>query len=134
MKTLLLFSCLSILLACNNGSNSRTSYNETKLSLEEQEKLNPLSFLSADGTYRKNLFGAFVMDGTIRNQASVAVYKDPVITFHFYSKTGTHLGDESRVWYEFIEPGKSFSYNVKITGYGAATTVKMDLTGAKAAE
>lgn len=125
---------MSIVLACNNGSNSRTTYDETKLSLEEQEKLNPLSFLSVKGNYRKNLFGAFVMEGTIQNKASVAVYKDPVITFQFYSKTGTHLGNESRVWYEYVEPGKSISYNVKITGYGAATEVRMDLTGANVAE
>jgi len=74
-----------------------TTYEETKLSLEEQEQRNPLKFIEVDGTYRQNFWGSFVMEGTIRNNATVAVYKDPVITFSFYSKTGSHLGDESRV-------------------------------------
>ena len=113
-------------------SNSRHSYQSTKMSLEEQEKGNPLSFLSCDGTYRKNLLGEWVLEGTISSSASVAEYKDVVLEVHFYSKTNTDLGTEYHTVYEYFPPGKSKRFKIKTYGYKGAKKVGWNVSGASA--
>ncbi|CAN5833455.1 hypothetical protein BH11BAC7_BH11BAC7_33380 [soil metagenome] len=89
-------------------------YEEQKMTLEEQEKQNPLSFLSSDGTYRKNLLGRFVLDGTITNKATVATYKDIVLQIKFYSQTETLLGTKDFSIYEYYPPGSTKTFQLKV--------------------
>ena len=88
-------------------------YEATKLSLEEQEKIAPVTFLEVSGTFRENLIGETVVEGIVKSNASVAKYKDLVITVIFYTKTDTYLGSEDFILYEFINPGSELEFKIK---------------------
>ena len=88
-------------------------YEATKLSLEEQEKIAPNSFLEVSGTFRENLIGETVVEGKVKSSASVAKYKDLVLSVIFYTKTDTYLGSEDFVLYEFINPGTEVDFKIK---------------------
>ncbi|MDB2656422.1 hypothetical protein N9Y60_00045 [Crocinitomicaceae bacterium] len=126
---------LTLSLGCVNkgdgtGFNSE-DYEETKMTLEEQEKSSPLDFIEIKFSYRKNMWGTFLMNGSIKNNATVATYKEPVIRFSFYSKTGRHLGDRDRVWDEFLPPGKSLQVEYRETNMSNATEVRVDIIKAQ---
>jgi hypothetical protein len=140
MKKLLLFLSVITLLSCEQNSSpsmgesdhsSTGEYQEAKGSLESQEQNNPLSFLSVTGNYRKNLGGKFVINGSVQNKATLATYKDVTLKLSYYSKTGSFLGAENKIIYEFYGPGNSRSFSVKSAGYSGAQSVKVDVTGAK---
>lgn len=102
---------------------SATTYQEQKLTLEQQEKQAPLQFISSDGTYRKNLFGRFVLDGTITNTATIATYKDIVLEIRFYSRTETLLGTKQYTLYQYYPPGSKKTFQLKVDANSAATKI-----------
>lgn len=136
--TILLTVFLLGLTSCNSGSSDSygggKSYQQTKMTLEEKEKNNPTSFLSSDGTYRKNLAGQWVIEGAIKNSATIAAYKDIVLKIHFYSKTETHLGSEQEVLYEYFPAGKKKKFKIKLYGYKGTSSVGWEIKSAVAAD
>jgi len=92
---LFIFIILALATACDSGyADGTSSYDNAKLTLEQQETLYPTSFLTTDGTYRRNLIGEWVMEGSVTSIAAVANYKDVVLTINYYSKTNTLIGSE----------------------------------------
>jgi hypothetical protein len=122
---------------CNSGSSGNydtgSSYQETKMTLEEKEKQNPTSFLSTDGTYRKNLMSEWVLEGTISNSATIATYKDVVLEISFYSKTKTLLGTEKEAIYEFFPAGQRKTFKIKTFGYKGTNSIGWEIISAAAA-
>lgn len=109
------FYLIVITYSCDNSSASLINYEQTKLSLEDQEKGNPINFLSTDGTYHETLFGdKMVLNGTISNNATIATYKDVVLQVHFYSKTKTEIGSENYVVYDYFPPKQIKNFKSKI--------------------
>lgn len=101
--------------------------------LKEREWSQPLQFLSIqNGTYRKNLLGEFVLEGSIFNSATEASFKDARIEVVFYTKTRTELKRTTRSVIEFFKPGKSKSFKIKLFGPNQAKKVGFDLVGATA--
>lgn len=139
MKTnlsLIIISSLTIL-SCGNSlstdyAQSQPTYEETKLSLEETEKRFPLQFLSTNGTYRKNLIGEWVLEGTISNSASVVTYKDVVITIMYFSKTKTLIGKENKIIYEFFKPGTTKKFKIKVGGFSGTESIGWEVGNATA--
>lgn len=122
---------------CNGGGSSSSylggsggSYEAAELTLEEKERMNPVDFLSMEGTYRTNLIGEYVMEGTIRSSARVAVYKDVQVQVDFVSKTGTVIGTKYATVYEFVRPGSGVRYKIKMDGYRGTSKVSMGVVGA----
>ena len=141
-KTLTLATALTVLslalTSCNSSSSGSydtgSSYQETKMTLEDKEKQNPTSFLSTDGTYRKNLLGEWVLEGTISNSATIATYKDVVLEIYYYSQTETHLGTEKESIYEYFPAGKTKNFKIKTYGYKGTKTIGWDIVSASAAD
>ncbi|GAA0876563.1 hypothetical protein GCM10009118_29730 [Wandonia haliotis] len=111
-------------------SNEEVSYQETKVTLEDQEKTSPLRFLTDDGTYRKNLLGEWVLEGSILNSAKIATYKDVVLEVRYYSKTNTLLGTERHTIYEFFPAGSSKRYKIKTNGFKGTKKLGWDIISA----
>lgn len=111
-----LFITTAILTSCNNGgSSSSSSYQEQKISLEDQEKQNPTSFLSASGTYHPTLLGnKMKINGTITNKATIASYKDVTITVRYISKTDSDIGSGNYTIYDFFPPNQTKEFEIKI--------------------
>lgn len=112
---------------------SQQTYEETKMSLEDKERMNPVQFLSSKGTYRKNIFGEFVLEGKVHNAASVVTFKDIILDVSFYSKTNSHIRTVREVVYEYVKPGRSRSFKVKLYGPKGAKSVGWEVVGARSA-
>jgi hypothetical protein len=101
-----------------NSSDTKTAgkkdkYEQTKESLGETEKKNPLRFLSVTYDDKKNLFKKTITKGEIKNNATVAVFEDVEYKIMYYSETGTLLGESATTDHSKIEPGKSLSFKAK---------------------
>ena len=115
--TALFALCLSIL-SCNNrgpGETSAASYQQQVQTVEEIEKADPARFLDASGTYNQNFWGtAMKVHGTIKNNATVANYKDVVVEIVFYSQTDTELDRKRYTIYDFFTAHSSKGFELKI--------------------
>ena len=134
MRLLIISLLLTFFASCDSNSNSpsNSSYENTKMSLEDKEKANPLSFLSAKGTYRKNLINQWVFEGTIANTATLATYKDVVLRIVYYSKTNSEVGSEDKTVFEYFKPGTNQEFKIKSRGYEGAETVGFEIVSAAA--
>lgn len=130
ISSIFFFSCDS-----NNNSTSPTnsSYEETKMTLEEQENSNPLGFLEAKGTYRKNLIDQWVLEGTITNTATLATYKDVILRIVYYSKTNTEMGAEDKTIFEYFKPKSKQEFKVKTNGFDNAKSIGFQILSANTA-
>ena len=121
-----------------NQSNQRATYNqdasktpqELRAELLGQERNTPMEYLSVknlkfqEQTRRVANGGLFngakyypdgaIVEGDITNRATMAKYKDVMLTVSFFTKTNTFLDKASFVVYEYFEPRatKHFSYRI----------------------
>ncbi len=122
--------------ACNSHDKTaegrvKDKYEQTKETLAQTEKKNPMRFLSVAGNDRKNLIGQTVIKGTITNKATVASYKDVDVELSFFSKTGALLQKDHEVVYETIAPGNSINFKTKTRAPIGTDSVTMQIYGAK---
>jgi len=114
----------------NNNSNEDT-YEEKVMTVEEEEAANPTRFLHAEGTYKENFWGDKIkITCEITNDATVATYKDAVIEFTYYSKSGTELGTERQTVYEKFSPGSTKSINMSIPNYENVNSINWEVVDA----
>lgn len=108
---------------CNQiGNGPAKTPEELRLELKILEQANPSEYLTAEATindsmvktreegwfndaeFRKN---GSVIRGRIKNAASLAKYKDIIVTVSYYSATNTVIKSEDHIFYEFYEPNSS---------------------------
>ncbi len=100
----------------NNGNSSHRVRTESDLrkELESKEKRNPKRYLSVDYDLNYKIFsGKDEIKGIIYNSATIATFKDVILTVTYSSNTGTNLYSENFVVYDFIYPGSSTDFNIK---------------------
>lgn len=115
----------------SNPFDREPTYEEKKMSIEEEERANPARFLTASGTYRENFSGTKMkVFGKVTSTATVANFKDVVIEFTYYSSTDTELGSDRYVLYEFVNAGKTVSFNWKLDVPSACTKLGWDVVSA----
>ena len=94
------------------------SYNEKVMTIEEIERSQPTTFLSADGAYRENFWGdKMKVKCVITNRATVASFKDAVVRITYYTKTKTELGSKDYTIYEVFPPNSTKTVDMKIDNY-----------------
>jgi hypothetical protein len=99
----------------NEKSNSEVSYYQNIVSAESYEYASPSQFLESDGKYHKTLLGPkYKIEGTIKNIATHAVYKDAVVEVFFYSKTKTKISNTLITIYEVFPPKSVKGFNLKV--------------------
>lgn len=134
-KLVLILIVSVFVLFTNCNSNGAPSILEPKtpealrMELLQHERSNPLQYLSVEAKMKDSMIqtraeGFFhkaeyakdgnLIKGVIRNSASVAKFKDVVLTVSYYSATDTEVKMEDFVFYEFYEPNttKAFSLHV----------------------
>jgi len=98
----------------SNSSNRVRTESDLRNELESKEKRNPKTYLSVDYDLNYRLFsGKDEIKGTIYNSATMATFKDVILTVTYSSNTGTKLYSENFVVYDFIYPGSSTDFNIK---------------------
>jgi hypothetical protein len=133
------FSLLCIVITSCGGSESdsktdtlkKDKYEEKKENLADIENKNPVRFLSVNGHDKKNLIGQTVVKGTLKNKATVAIYKDVEVELSFYSKTGALLEKDIEVIYDKIEPGKETDFKTKYFAPKGTDSVALRVLKAK---
>ena len=117
----------AILIIANQNSSNRGNGNsyysdtsrektpeELRQELLSKERQNPSEYLKNQGTWRVNLIGQTVLEGTISNSATLANFKDIVLDVTWLTKTETELKTEQYAVYEFVGAGKTISYKIKV--------------------
>lgn len=136
-KPFFLFSIfLSILFSCNSDGEKKVneekeSYQETKKSLLIKEQKNPVSFLSVHGNDKRNLLGQTVVKCVLKNNATVAAYKDVDLKLSFYSKTNALLETDKETVFEVLPPGQSKNFKTKYFAPKGTDSVALEVLGAK---
>ena len=104
-----------IISSCQSASstNRQKTAEEIKQELAQKERENPVAYLKASGTHRKNFIGETVLEGRIINTATVANFKDIVIEADFLAPSGTSLGTKEFTRYELLGPGYDVTFRFK---------------------
>ncbi|MBG8554014.1 hypothetical protein [Hymenobacter guriensis] len=105
---------------------------ELRAELLEKEQTNPAEFLDASGKHWRNLIDQLVIEGNVESSATLASFKDPVVTIQWFSKTGTVIGEESYLVYEFVKPGGSAHFKFKTSAPKSVADIAIDVTDATA--
>lgn len=137
MKKITLLAILFVLfcnLSCNtNGSapifEKEKTPEELRMELRKQEESSPNQYLTVDAKMKDSIIkireaGFFrdaeyakdgsVIKGTIKNAASVAKFKDVVLTVSYYSGTETEIKNEDFIFYEYYEPNSTKEFSVYV--------------------
>jgi len=109
----------------------KDKYEETKETLAETEKKNPVRFLSVAGHDKRNLIGQTVVKGTLTSKATVAAYKDIQVELSFYSKTGALLEKDIETVYETLAPGATADFKTKYFAPKGTDSVSLRVVTAK---
>ncbi len=143
-KSLILLSFLFILSACGPSavdSNRPKTPEELKMELKVQEQNSPTQYLTSTATMSENKVktrdaGVFHdaeysadgnnIEGTIKSSATVARFKDVVLTVTFMSETETVIEEKDYVFYEFYEPNSTKPFSLHV--YPTAATKKFNVT------
>lgn len=138
MKHLLISTSVAIvfLASCNGGGASSSATvempktpEELKMELVAQEKAEPLTYLTVDASMREDEVktrdaGLFheaeyspdgnTIHGTITNTATIAKFKDVVLSVTFYSQTDTPIETKDFTIYEFYAPNSVNNFELKV--------------------
>jgi hypothetical protein len=139
MKTIFSISlALVTLISCNNSGSADSpsapkSAEELKMDLKAQEQNIPTDYLTADGTYRENIWGdKLKISCTITNRATLATFKDAIVEVTYYSKTKTELAAKEYTIYEIFPPGSSKTIELKIDNFKDVSSIGWDVISATA--
>lgn len=136
--SLFIFVAVLALSSCSNvGSSGSTSVQkspeELKMDLKILEQNAPTDYLTADGTYRESFWGnKLKISCTIKNQATLATFKDAVVQVTYYSKTKTELRSKEYSIYEMFPPNSSKTIDLKIDNYKNVNSIGWDVISATA--
>ncbi|WP_281631552.1 DUF4339 domain-containing protein [Flavobacterium luteolum] len=117
----------------NNSDQGNESYIEKVITIEEAEQSQPQNFLAASGNYNENFWGTKLkVHGLIKNNATVATYKDAVVKITYYSKTKTALGSKEYTIYEVFDPHSEKAFELKIDNYKDVESIGWEVITATA--
>ncbi len=102
--------------------------------LLQKEKQTPAVYISNHSTWRKNLVGETVIEGTLSNAAKIADFKNIVLEVRWFSKTNTLIGTKQLIVYELVGAGKSIKYKLKSSEASRFANVRVSVVSATAAD
>jgi hypothetical protein len=103
---------------------------ELRAELLQREQSAPQEYLQVQGTHHRNFINQLVLEGDITNQATLARFKDPVLSVTWYSQTQTELGTQQYPIYELVRPQGSTHYKLKTAAPNEVATVSIGIAGA----
>lgn len=107
---------------------------ELRAELLAQEQSDPTTYLVVAGTHRRNFIGQLVLEGYVGSLATLATFKDPVLSVTWYSKTGTEVGTKEDPIYELLPAKGKAHFKLKTDAPDYVATVALGISGATAVE
>jgi hypothetical protein len=134
MKTnVKLFILISfILFSCGgNAPLHQKSPEELRQELKTKEQTDFRNYLSVEYNLTKTFWTEEdVIKGSITNTASIARFKDIVITITFFTATDTELGSKDFVEYKFFEPNSKTAFEIKTKSPSATKKIGVTIKSA----
>jgi hypothetical protein len=135
MKQILIAVMLCCIISCQQNDkeakfNAHT-YQEQKISLAGRERQNPKEFLKLFGDDHRNIWGKTVFKGTIKNTATIAVFKDVRVKLLYYKK-GSLVANHEEFFNDDITPNDSFDFKAKYKTPRGTDSVAAYIMSAKA--
>ena len=130
---ILIVSCL---LSCGGNASSEKdieNYEATKDKLAKREKKFPTEFLSINSTNKRNLIGQTVVNGVIKNAATVTAYKKVRVELLYYS-SGALVENHEEVYNDVILPNNQHSYKAKYFTPKTTDSVRVSIMSAEAVD
>jgi hypothetical protein len=124
VKLLILFPFIFI--SCNGNTNTlrQKSPEELKAELKLREHSNFNNYLSVQYKLDYKLFAdEYAITGAVNNSASVARFKDAILTVTFYSGTDTQLKSLDFIIYKFFEPNSKTAYEIRTKAPGSTKKI-----------
>lgn len=140
ISLLLVLSLVTYLIYANNQTSfvspfsSEKSPEQLRSELVQTEQQNPGKYISGRVRNRENLIGQTVVEGTLTNSATIAVFKDVVIQVDFISKTNSIMGSKKFTVYQAIHPGEAVSFKEKAFAGKDVADVHVSVVSASAVE
>lgn len=153
MKVIILASLFSVILLTSCHSSTPAEVPKTpeqlKAELLSQENTDPLTYLKVDAKMREDqvktreagLFhdAEFAKDGntiygTIKNSATMAKFKDIILTVTFYSQTETAIASKDFTIYKFYKPNSTTAFELKVYPPEAMAKFGIEVKNATATE
>lgn len=149
MKQHLLITSILALLALTQSCSQANSYTpdsytapveqpktaeELRAELLAQEQSDPTTYLIVAGTHHRNFIGQLVLEGYIGSTATLATFKDPVLSVTWMSKTGTEVGTKEYPIYELVQAQGKTHFKLKTDAPDYVATVALGISGATAVE
>ncbi|GAB3730729.1 hypothetical protein GCM10027594_12740 [Hymenobacter agri] len=103
---------------------------ELRAELLQREESAPTEFLQVNGTHHRNLIDQLVLEGDITSQATLARFKDPVLSVTWYSQTETELSTHEYPIYEIVQPQGTTHYKLKTNAPSEVATVSIGISDA----
>jgi hypothetical protein len=107
---------------------------ELRAELLAQEQHSPEDYLQVEATYHRNFINQLVLEGDIASTATLATYKDPVLSVTWVSKTDTELETVKYPVYELIRSQGSTHFKLKTSAPGYVASVRVGIAGATPVE
>ncbi len=117
-----------------SGSQRSKTPQELKNELADKEHEDPSTYLDVTATFRKNLIGETVLEGTIKNNATAAAFKDIVLQAEFLAPSGTVLSKKKFTKYEVLGPGYDVTFKFKTEAPKETTKVRVSVYKASVVE
>jgi hypothetical protein len=147
LRFVTVLASLALLHACSQAnSHTSDSYTapveeerpktaaELRAELLAQEQSDPTTYLVVAGTHRRNFIGQLVLEGYIGSAATLATFKDPILSVTWYSKTGTEVGTKEYPIYELVPAKGKIPFKLKTNAPDHVATVALGIAGATVVE
>lgn len=140
-----------IFYSCNSGGISMNppktkSPDELKRELKVQEQAAPLKYISVENTsmnpnktrnaglFHGAEYDGYIVQGTIRNSATIAKFKDVVLSIKLMSKTNTIIDTKEYTIYEFFPPNSTKAFAIKVNPPEVTAQYNISVKNATATE
>lgn len=134
-----------ILLSCGPATIKKTP-EELRAELLIQEESTPTSYVTVGdstsiipnkikdaGLFSEAQYDGWLVSGVIKNTATIARFKDVVLTVTLYSQTQTIIDRQNFIIYEYFEPNSIKPFSLKINAPQATNTYHVTVNSATAA-
>ncbi|HHG85179.1 MAG TPA: hypothetical protein ENJ82_10580 [Bacteroidetes bacterium] len=98
------------------------------------EHARPEKFITVEFEDRRNILRETILEGTLRNEATLTTYNNFQMMIYFEDAEGSVLDSASQLIFETIMPKKEVTFRIKQKGPRKAKTVQLHLQNAQVVE
>jgi hypothetical protein len=113
MKPLVLSLFVIALCSCSGISDGVEQYQLANAVQTAKEHSRPEQYLEVTTTWKENLFGKKVFNGSVLSKAKLTSFDELLLTFHFFDSLNVKVGERSFFAKETLTPDKVYKFKIK---------------------